>query len=85
MVKGKNKEELGLSKKAIFKQLKEKLENAAKTPGFFDVGEAAPDIDLICKGNKDGSQLFACPDAQFIQVPLCPLNCYERPLLSICV
>lgn len=64
-----SKEDLGLSKRVLFQKLKRKLEEAAKVPGFLEQ-ETPPEIALFCRGNKDGSQLIACPHTQFIQVDI---------------
>ena len=34
---GRNKEEVGLTKKQLFQTLKKKLNTAAEAPGFFDI------------------------------------------------
>jgi len=67
---GRNLAELSLSKKGIFKELRKKLNTAAEIPGFFDVGEGKPDIELFCKSNRDGTQIGDCPFAQFVQLVL---------------
>jgi hypothetical protein len=61
-------EEVGKSKKALFRDIRSKLDKAADTPGFFEVGEGPPEIELFCKSNGDGTQIGDCPYAQFIQV-----------------
>ena len=40
MAGGRNQAEVGASKKQMFVNVREKLNNAAKIPGFFDVGNA---------------------------------------------
>jgi len=70
MAGGRSKEEVGLSKQQLFRSIRDKLNKAAEQPGFFDVGEGLPDIELYCKSNKDGTQIGDCPFAQFIQLVL---------------
>ena len=65
---GRSQAEKGLSKRGMFLQLKQKLKSAAEIPGFFQVGEGEPDIELYCKSNKDGTQIGDCPFTQFLQV-----------------
>lgn len=65
---GRSQSEKGLSKRGMFLQLKQKLKSAAEIPGFFQVGEGEPDIELYCKSNKDGTQIGDCPFTQFLQV-----------------
>lgn len=64
---GRNKEEVSLSKREMFQKIKTKLNTEAQTPGFFDVGEKV-DMELYCKGNKDGTQIGDCPFTQFVQM-----------------
>eukprot|EP00981_Chlorochromonas_danica_P004328 scaffold867_cov176-Ochromonas_danica.AAC.15 len=65
---GRSLEEKSMTKKMMFRNLREKLNTAAQIPGFFEVGEGTPEIDLYCKSNKDGTQIGDCPYAQFIQL-----------------
>jgi len=58
------------SKRKMFQDLRQKLNTAAEIPGFFEVGDGAPDVQLFCKSNKDGTQIGDCPFAQFIQMVL---------------
>ena len=67
---GRSQAEKGLSKRGMFLQLKQKLKSAAEIPGFFQVGEGEPDVELYCKSNKDGTQIGDCPFTQFLQVSL---------------
>jgi hypothetical protein len=41
-VKGKSPSEMGLSKKQLFRQVRAKIEEASKRPGFFDPPEGLP-------------------------------------------
>lgn len=66
---GRNKAEVGLSKRQMFQQLKQKLNTEAQAVGFFEVGEQA-EMELYCKGNNDGTQIGDCPFAQFVQLVL---------------
>lgn len=54
----------------MFKELRSKLNTAAQIPGFFEVGDGVPEIELYCKSNKDGTQIGDCPFTQFIQLVL---------------
>jgi len=67
MAGGKSQAEKKLTNGVIFKNLREKLNKAAETPGFFDTGVKA-EIDLYCKSNKDGTQIGDCPFGQFVQL-----------------
>ena len=67
MAGGKSQAEKKLTTGVIFKNLREKLNKAAETPGFFDTG-AKVEIDLYCKSNRDGTQIGDCPFAQFVQL-----------------
>jgi len=67
MAGGKSQAEKKLTTGVIFKNLRDKLNKAAETPGFFDTG-VKPEIDLYCKSNKDGTQIGDCPFAQFVQL-----------------
>lgn len=58
------------SQKYMFRSLRNKLNEAAKLPGFFEVGEGPADIELYCKSNQDGTQVGDCPFTQFIQMVL---------------
>jgi hypothetical protein len=42
LVKGKSPSEMGLSKKQLFRQVRAKIEEASKRPGFFDPPEGLP-------------------------------------------
>lgn len=70
MAGGRNKAEVGLSKRQMFQQLKDKLNNESKAPGFFEVGDGPADVELYCKGNNDGTQIGDCVSAQFVQLVL---------------
>eukprot|EP01031_Cornospumella_fuschlensis_P040411 gene40411-49247_t len=65
---GRNVDEISLSKKQMFRRVRDKLNEAAAVPGFFEVGEGTPDFDLYCKSNKDGTQIGDCPYAHFLQM-----------------
>lgn len=39
---GRSKAEVGLSKRQMYRSIRDKLNTASKTPGFFDVGEGPP-------------------------------------------
>ena len=67
MAGGKSQVEKKLTTGVIFKNLRDKLNKAAETPGFFDTGVKA-EIDLFCKSNRDGTQIGDCPFAQFVQL-----------------
>lgn len=70
MAGGKSQAEKLLTQKGLFKELKQKLNTAAEIPGFFEVGDGKPEIDLYCKSNRDGTQIGDCPFTQFIQLVL---------------
>jgi hypothetical protein len=42
LYKGKSREEIGLSKKQLFRQVRLKIEEASQRPGFFDPPEGKP-------------------------------------------
>ncbi len=67
---GRSPAEKGLTTRQMFKDLRSKFNEAAKEPGFYDKGDA-PEIELYCKANADGTQIGDCPFAQFVQVELC--------------
>lgn len=64
---GRSPSEQGMTNRQMFKDLRSKLNEKAKDPSFFDKGDA-PEIELYCKSNKDGTQIGDCPFAQFIQL-----------------
>mmetsp|Transcript_10458 Transcript_10458/g.14409 ORF Transcript_10458/g.14409 Transcript_10458/m.14409 type:complete len:300 (+) Transcript_10458:36-935(+) len=70
MAGGRSLEEKSMTTRGMFKELRKKLNTAAEIPGFFDVGEGTPEIELYCKSNKDGTQIGDCPFAQFVQLVL---------------
>lgn len=43
---GRSRSEVGLSKRQMFRQVRDKLNTAATEPGFFEVGEG-PAVSLI--------------------------------------
>ena len=65
---GRSVAEKGVTTKNMYKDLRSKFNEAAKKPGFFEVGDGPADIDLYCKSNSDGTQIGDCPFAQFVQV-----------------
>ena len=65
---GRSVAEKDVTTRSMFKQLRSKFNEAAKKPGFFEVGDGPADLDLYCKSNTDGTQIGDCPFAQFIQV-----------------
>jgi len=67
---GRSVAEKGASQNVMFKQLRSKLNEASKIPGFFEIGDGPSDIDLFCKSNKDGTQIGDCPFTQFLQLVL---------------
>eukprot|EP01041_Mallomonas_annulata_P006529 gene6529-13216_t len=67
---GRSLAEAKSSQKVMFKNLREKFNEAAKIPGFFEVGGAHADVDLYCKSNRDGTQIGDCPFTQFVQMVL---------------
>jgi len=44
---GRSKSEAGLGDRVVFKQLREKLNDAAKIPGFFEVGDGSAVISIL--------------------------------------
>jgi len=66
---GRNKLEVGLSKRQMFQQVKQKLNTEALTPGFFETDGHA-EVQLYAKSNSDGKQIGDCPFAQFLQMVL---------------
>lgn len=42
---GRSREEQGMSKRQMFRNVRDKIFEAAKLPGFFDVGEGPPVSD----------------------------------------
>eukprot|EP01038_Epipyxis_sp_PR26KG_P004695 gene4695-6593_t len=70
MAGGRSKAEEKLTSKMMFKQIRDKLNTAAKIPGFLEVGDGIADIELFCKSNRDGTQIGDCPFTQFIQLVL---------------
>eukprot|EP01035_Chromulina_nebulosa_P030885 gene30885-41099_t len=67
---GRSLEEKEKTQRVMFRDLKKKFNEAAAIPGFFEVGDGAPEIDLYCKSNRDGTQIGDCPFAQFVQLVL---------------
>lgn len=67
---GRSPAEKGVTNRNMFRNLKEKFNEASKKPGFFETGGGPADIDLYCKSNADGTQIGDCPFTQFIQVDL---------------
>jgi len=69
MAGGRSSVEVKRSKRNMFKDLREKLNEQATQDGFFDVKDrAALDIELFCKSNNDGSQIGDCPFTHFVQM-----------------
>ena len=65
---GRSPAEKGATTRTMFKDLRNKFNEAAKAPGFFETADGPADIDLYCKSNKDGTQIGDDPFSQFIQV-----------------
>ena len=65
---GRSPAEKGVTTRNMFKNLKEKFNEASKKPGFFETGDGPADIELYCKSNRDGTQIGDDPFAQFVQV-----------------
>jgi glutathione S-transferase len=70
MAGGRSLAEKSLTNKQLFRDIREKINTAAKIPGFFEVGDGQPEMQLYCKSNRDGTQIGDCPFAQFIQMVL---------------
>jgi len=69
MSSGRSQAEKSMTTRTMFKELRSKLNEAAKKPGFFDVGDSASiELELFLKSNKDGTQIGDCPYAQFVQL-----------------
>jgi len=82
---GKTAAEAPKTQKAIFRELRGKLNEAASKDGFFDTNEKeALEVELFCKAAKDGNQIGDCPFAQFIQMVMLRkgLAYTVRPTLS---
>lgn len=65
---GRSQAEKSSTTRGMFKNLREKFNEASKAPGFYETGDGLAEIELYCKSNKDGTQIGDCPFAQFIQV-----------------
>lgn len=75
----------GRTQKAMFRTLRDKLNDAAAKDGFFDVKDKeALEIELFCKSSNDGTQIGDCPFAQFVQMVMLRkgLHYTVRPTLS---
>merc|ERR1719329_137867 len=69
MAGGRSPSEKGKSDRTMFKEVRGLINEKAKDPAFFEVGDHV-DIELYCKSNGDGSQIGDCPFAQFVQIVL---------------
>jgi len=67
---GRSLAEKTMSKRQMFKLVRDKVNEAAKVPGFLDVEGKTTEVELYCKSNKDGLQIGDCPYAQFVQLVL---------------
>jgi len=65
---GRSLEEKTMSKRQIFKNVRDKVIEASQVPGFLDVEGQTKEVELYCKSNKDGKQIGDCPYAQFVQL-----------------